>query len=371
MNKQKKILILVPARTARGGITNYYYSLQGKFTLPVEYFVRGARTWPVKSNAFAELFRIISDIIRFAFRIFFYKYDLLQTTTSFSRNAIIRDGVFILLARLRGIKVIVFYRGWDYQYADKIINKRLKLFKRVFFKADAMIDLAKHNTGLLKTMGYNKPVFLESTLVDETLLHGFDIDDIKAKYNQPATIRILFLSRIERGKGIYIVLAAFRKIRTKFDNLKLVIAGDGSETEEIRKIIEGEDLKDIELTGFVDGGVKSKIYRECHLYILPTLFTEGMSNALLEAMAFGLPVISRPMGGNADILADQVNGYLTLSEDPEDYTALLQKLVENPATMEQMALNNFRYARDHFYSGVVVKRLEKIFNDVMDKECAE
>jgi glycosyltransferase involved in cell wall biosynthesis len=365
MPKPPKILILVPAKTARGGITNYYYSLEGKFTHHVDYFVRGARKWPVKNNVFVELSRMVSDVVRFTFQIFFKKYDLVQTTTSFSGNAILRDGIFILIAKLRGTKVIVFYRGWNYPYAEKVINEHLRLFKWVFFKADAMIDLARYNETMLRSMGYKKPVFLETTLVDETLVKDVNPDFIKRKYKNPEVIKLLFLSRVEKGKGIFIVLDAFRQLKLHYKNLRLIIAGDGSELDEVKRYILENSLQDTEVHGFIDGAKKTGIYLESHIYILPTLFTEGMSNAVLEALAFGLPVISRPMGGNADILKDNVNGLLTLSEKPDDYVIMIKKLFENPALMEKMALENFHFARTKFYSSVVVKRLENIFNSVI------
>jgi glycosyltransferase involved in cell wall biosynthesis len=365
MPKASKILILVPAKTARGGITNYYYSLYGKFTHRVDYFVRGARTWPVKSNTMVELTRMIRDIIRFAFKILSKKYDLIQTTTSFSKNAIVRDGIFILLAKLRGSKVVVFYRGWDYPFAERVLSNHMKLFKWVYFRVDAMIDLAKYNLDMMRSMGYKKPIFLETTLVDETLINGLNTGIIKRKYEKPDILNLLFLSRVEKGKGIFIVLDSFRELKLHYKNLRLFIAGDGSDLDEVKKYIAENSLEDAVVHGFIDGANKKEIHLKSHIYILPTLLTEGMSNSVLEALAFGLPVISRPMGGNADILKDNINGLLTLSKKPEDYVILIKKLIENPVLMEKIALENFQFAKENFYSGVVVKRLENIFNSVI------
>jgi glycosyltransferase involved in cell wall biosynthesis len=371
MQKSYKILILVPAKTARGGITNYYYSLYGKFTHNVVYFVRGSRTWPVRSNFIAELFRIISDVVLFTIEICKNKYDLIQTTTSFSKNAIIRDGIFILIAKLRGSKVIIFYRGWDYPFADRIVNKHLRLFKWIFFKTDAMIDLAQHNIDFLRSMGYNKQLFLETTLVDETLVKDLNPDIINLKYTSLNQINLLFLSRVEKRKGIFIVLAAFRELKLQYKNLNLIIAGDGSGLNEVKKYVYENSIQDIDVLGFIDGAKKTQIYLKSHIYIFPTLLTEGMSNSVLEALAFGLPVISRPMGGNADILKENIHGFLTMSEDPEDFVVLIKKLIDNPALMKKMALENFLFAKENFYSTVVVRRLENIFNSVMAASCAE
>ena len=60
-----------------------------------------------------------------------------------------------------------------------------------------------------------------------------------------------------------------------------------------------------------------------------------------------------------------------MSEQPEDFTVLIKKLIENPVLMEKMALGNFLFARENFYSSIVIRRLENIFNTVMTAPCAE
>ncbi|HCX99207.1 MAG TPA: hypothetical protein DG754_03625 [Bacteroidales bacterium] len=69
MKKEYKILITVPASTARGGITNYYQVLRNEFSSNIEYFERGARTWPLRKGVITELIRAWKDFKAFKKRV--------------------------------------------------------------------------------------------------------------------------------------------------------------------------------------------------------------------------------------------------------------------------------------------------------------
>jgi glycosyltransferase involved in cell wall biosynthesis len=104
--------------------------------------------------------------------------------------------------------------------------------------------------------------------------------------------------------------------------------------------------------------------------VFPTFHGEGMPNAVLEAMAFGLPVITRPVGGLADFFETGRMGYLTESKDPLVLAKLIENLLENEALRKQMSEFNLAYARNHFLSDKVASRLLKIYDDVMkDATC--
>jgi len=90
-----KILILVPGENARGGITNYYYSIKKDFPANVTYFYRGSRNWPKRSNRASEAFRQFTDYFKFIGVVMKRDVELVQTTTAFYSNSIYRDGLFL------------------------------------------------------------------------------------------------------------------------------------------------------------------------------------------------------------------------------------------------------------------------------------
>lgn len=361
----KKILILTPGPNARGGITGYYQTLRKYFLLQIEYFERGSRNWPDQESSFTTFIRIFKDALNFYKKIRTKDYALVQTTTSFSQYSLLRDGLFILIAKLYRLNVIVFFHGGDESYSNRVEKGYLPLFRFTYFKADAIIDLSQRNIDRLRRWHYSKPIFLETTVVDDALIKNIDIEFIHNKYNSlDREINILFLARVEIPKGIYEAIDAFTILKTKHPNYIFTLAGDGKELENVKEYIKINNIRDVIIKGFVEGEEKIKTYRKADLYILPSYF-EGMPTTVIEAMAFGLPVVTRSVGGIPDFFINGTNGFMTESKDPVVFADYIESITGNKELIQEMAVNNYHYSRKRFLSDIVVRRIEKIFTDVI------
>lgn len=366
--QNSKILILVPGKSSHGGINNYYQTLRKHFDLSIEYLERGTRQWPIRKNILLVLVRILIDAWKFYKLVRTKKYALVQTTTSFSNLSILRDAIYILISKYFNLKVIVFYRGWDEAFTIKVERFYLNLFRFIYFKADAIIDLSSKNIETLRRWGYSKSIYLETTTVDMESLRCIDLEYVKNKYKAGKKgIRILFLSRIEITKGIYEAIDAYNMVRKVFSQVSLTIAGDGSELERVTEYIKDKQIENIEIIGFVEGDKKAAIFKSADLYILPS-YSEGMPNSVLEAMAFGLPVITRPVGGIPDFFKNYINGFLIESKDPKDFAEAVEKLLVNDFLILKIAENNYNYAHSRFLSTIVASRVRNIFRMVINSE---
>lgn len=364
MKRQSKVLILIPHKEARGGITNYYYTLKKYFSIEVKYLLRGARKLPYNQGFVKEYARIISDIIKFTFILITQRISLIQTTTSLVPKAVIRDGIFILIAKLLGKKVIVFYRGWNIEYAEKVGQK--KLYRSIFFKADAVIVLSELAKSTLENWGYKNKIFMETTLVDEELIKNVDPDSFNSKYNNiNSSIRLLFLARIEKAKGIFELMEAYRLLQEKYNNLELVIAGDGREENNLKKIVKDKNIQNVTFTGFVSGDTKVNNYLDAHIFVFPS-YTEGMPNSVLEAMAFGLPVVTTPVGGLVDFFENDKHGYFIDDLKPEPFSKVVTNLLEDKEKMMSISKYNYEYAKKRFLASSVAKRNEAIIEEVVN-----
>ncbi|MBS1514737.1 MAG: glycosyltransferase family 4 protein [Bacteroidetes bacterium] len=362
---KNKILILVPGQNARGGITNYYYSIKSEFTYHVDYFLRGSRNHPFRESLLRDILQPFKDFFNFYRKIRKKEYVLLQTATAFDDFSLVRDSFFIMLAKWYKMKVIVFYRGWDVPFADKIEKKYLRFFKFVFFRADAMIDLSSEFVARMKSWGYNKKIYLETTTVNKSLLKDIKEDEIVDKYKNIKSFQILFLSRIEEAKGVYQAVDAFVLLLEKYPDSTLIIAGDGKETGNVKKYVAEKKIPNVTFYDHISGEQKKECYRNSHIYLFPSYWPEGMPNSVLEAMAFGLPVVTRKVGGLIDFFENDKNGYFTHSKDPEVFFGFMDSIISNPELMKNIAVNNHRFAKERFVSDKVAKRLEKIFEEVI------
>lgn len=366
-----KVLILVPAPTARGGITNYYQVLRNEFGSELEYFERGARTWPIKDSKAKEFLRIFRDYAKFLIRMAKGDVSLVQSTTSLSLATTFRDGLFLMIGKAFGAKTIVFFRGWDHR-AERIIHSKQKLFRLFFMHTDAAIVLTERARETLCGWGYKKQIYLETTLVDKKLIEDIDIQMIKSKYQKLESekrVNILFLSRIEKAKGIFELFNAFVMLNSVQDSIfeySLNICGDGLAYEELNSVFQTQQLKNIRLSGHTTGDAKRKAFLEAHLFVFPS-YGEGMPNSVLEAMGFGLPVICTPVGGLVDFFIDDVHGKIVPIGEELAIHKAIQGLCSNTEKLLGMAISNHLYAVERFRSDKVGERIKNIFQEVARK----
>jgi len=90
-----------------------------------------------------------------------------------------------------------------------------------------------------------------------------------------------------------------------------------------------------------------KCYGQANIFLFPSRH-EGMPNALLEAMASGLPVIASCIAGNEELVVDGETGYLVPSEDMEALRAALKKLLSDPASRESMGNASRHYVEANY-----------------------
>jgi glycosyltransferase involved in cell wall biosynthesis len=278
-------------------------------------------------------------------------------------KALIRDGIFLLIAKWFQKTVIVFNRGWNLDFEQILRRRWLWLFRWVYFRADAFIVLGSEFREKLIKMGYSKPIYLETTTVDDT--YFLDITaPVSDRHHISDPFNILFLTRVERYKGIYEALNAYQKLKEDFAQARFIIAGDGSELAGVRDYVERHGLKDVEFTGFLQGCCKKKVFDRSHCYLFPS-YSEGMPTSVLEAMACGLPIVTRPVGGIKDFFEDEKMGYIVNSFEPSFFTDALVRLIEEPETCVKMGKYNREYAAKRFTASHVAKRLERIYEKVL------
>ena len=351
---KKKILVLVPAYSALGGIKNYYRTLEKKFTLPVIYMSRGSRSHPFRKNILSETFRLIKDLNNYVKLLKNAKISLIHVNTSLSMASMFRDGLYLLLAKCFHKKRIVFFRGWSEDTVQLLDKKFLFLFKFLFFHTNAIVTLTDKSKKTLERWGYKNKIFLETTLVDENLLNDFDYK--KKMIRKRDDFVVLFLARLQKEKGIYELIDAHNILCEKYSNIKLVIAGSGTDEMNLKKA----DLnKKVKLTGHIEGEKKSNEYANADVYVLPS-YTEGMPNSVLEAMAFGLPIICTSVGALSEIIGNEKNGYVVSSANSQEIADYIEKLYLDPNLLNSISQNNYIEAK-RFYSSCVVKRLEQIY----------
>jgi len=234
-----------------------------------------------------------------------------------------------------------------------VLNNK-EYFSSSWKKVDCYFVLANEFKNYLIQLGITSPIHLTTTKVNDKLIEGFNSKNI-------AEIKtILFLARVEKAKGIITTIEVLELLNQKYSNINLRVVGRGDYLQEARKLCQDKNIDNVIFTGPLSGDNLKQEFINSDVYILPTTHGEGMPTSVLEAMAFGLPVITRPVGGLVDFFENDKMGYMIESLDAKGYSDKIEYLINNIEKTNEISKYNMEYARQHFMATKVAKQLEDI-----------
>jgi glycosyltransferase involved in cell wall biosynthesis len=277
-----------------------------------------------------------------------------------------RDAGFIFIAKLLNRATLVFFRGWFTEFEEKVHKSKLTsfLFKVSYAKADKYIVLSKSFKAKLIKMGVpeSTPFFIETTVANSDYVNELDLHDKLASFKEKMVI--LFLSRVEKEKGFYIALDAYKNFVIKFPERasSFIIAGDGSDLPAVKKYVAQSNIPNVIFLGEVRGDRKKEVLLGSHIMILPSITGDGLPNSILEGMLYGMPIISRATAGIPDIVEQGINGLLTESLDPLVFSEFISKLAFDIPLYKKMAETNHQKALENFTTQKVRQRMLGIYH---------
>lgn len=352
-----RVLITVPHLSLAGGVANYYRVLRPFLEPEAVYLEIGAR--PAESGRWRALRRVITDYVSFRRAAVSGRFELVHLNPSLGIRAAIRDGLFLLIAKAYDVPVLVFFHGWDPAVEAGIRNSFVWLFRAVYGRADALVVLAREFEQSLRTLGITAPVTLETTPVEDAMLDGQPAN--VAAYE---TCNVLYLSRLDHRKGLLEAIEATALLCERGLNVTLTIAGDGPERAAAEVLARARAPANIRFLGHVEGSERVDAFRRAQVFLFPSTFGEGMPTCVLEAMAFGLPVVTRAVGGIRDFFENERMGYVTESRDPAVIADLVEKLAVDPGRRAAMGRYNRYFASQRFAASNVAVRLLEIYDQV-------
>ncbi|MCF8216973.1 MAG: glycosyltransferase [Chlorobium sp.] len=152
----------------------------------------------------------------------------------------------------------------------------------------------------------------------------------KEPFLKPAPFLIASAGLLIARKGFEMLIHAFALFLKEVPDAQaaLVIAGDGPQHATLQQLAETLNIQNnVHLTGFLDNPYP--LYRNCDVFVSASS-SEGISNALIEAMYLNCVPISTPSGGIEEIMRDGENGFLVAHADKKKLAALIDELYHNP-----------------------------------------
>lgn len=176
---------------------------------------------------------------------------------------------------------------------------------------------------------------------------------------------ITCVSNLRRGKGHEYLLEAFENLYQQNTTQKhhaLLIVGDGEQKNKLlRQVSEYQSKHDIRFLG--NRKDVKEILRISDTFILPTL-GEGMSNAIMEAMASGLPIITTDLPENRELIINQRTGILVPSNSATAITRAIRALLDDESRRKTLGKNTNEKIRETFNNDIVILRIVKFFHEL-------
>lgn len=339
-----KILILSPLPPPAGGIASWtrryiaYCEDHDVELSCVNTAVIGKRAELITAdpNLLSEIKRTVRIIVSLVRSLQRNKPEIVHLNTNCSRLGIFRDALCALIAR-RQCKALVLHCRCNIEDQLKGNKLSLSVFRSIAKTADTVLTLNSPSFHFVESYFPGKakiiPNFVEESEV------------ASSKKIMPTISRVAFVGHVQRTKGVFEII----ELAKRYPSIEFGLVGPVSEEVKCRQIpVNCVLLGELSHSSVIDYLDRSDVF------LFPS-YTEGFANALLEAMARGLPAIASDVGANHDMLQD--SGGIVVSSNQLDRLDEALELMMNPILRRNMSEWNIMKVANSYVVGQVMNEL--------------
>jgi glycosyltransferase involved in cell wall biosynthesis len=211
-----------------------------------------------------------------------------------------------------------------------------------------------------------------------TLYNGVDIDRVAgasaatAVRSLPALERashlITTVAHVRQIKGLDVLLHTAAHVRRRFPRVAFVVMGDNHQPAHYEDLMRLRHALDLDNHVHFPGPVEDVfgMLKASNVFYLPSR-SEGLSNALLESMACGVPCVATRVGGNPELVREEHNGFLVPSEDSEAAAAKIVSLLESPAMARRMGDAGREMVARQFTTEAMMQQLVRSYERLSER----
>ena len=185
-------------------------------------------------------------------------------------------------------------------------------------------------------------------------------------------LNILFVGRLEKRKGANYLLKAYKQIKEKIPDSRLLIVGPGTRLRhKYERQVKRNGLKDVVFTGHVSYEDLPRYYKTADIFCAPATGSESFGIILLEAMAIGKPIVASNIDGYASLVTHGVEGLLVPPRKEKKLTQALISLLSDKSLRQQMGDKGKIKAKDYDWKNLAQRILDcytSILNEPQQKK---
>ncbi|WP_159446853.1 glycosyltransferase family 4 protein [Carboxydocella sp. ULO1] len=331
-----KIVMIGPSLNGQGGISTVKNMIIKNFPNYIECYMIETLSG---NNLILNLYTFLKSILRLNILVLTKKINIYHIHFA-SRGSTLRKLIIASILILYKQKFIIHAHGAEFHI---FYNNLPKIFKNIisfiFNKCKYLIVLSNSWKDF-----YSNAFNIENEKIKVIPNPVIINKNLKMDFNNQDLIKFVFLGRIGKRKGIFDLIKAFSKLPSDIKNKVLLdIAGDG-EVDEAQKLIRELKLNNyINVYSWLSYKEKDLLLKKANCFILPS-YNEGLPMALLEALAYGLAVITTPVGGIPELIKDGENGILVKPGDIDMIASAIERIVRDKNLRVKIGINGFNTA---------------------------
>lgn len=202
-------------------------------------------------------------------------------------------------------------------------------FQQSVNKAAMVVAVSETSAQALRTVcGVTRPIVVRSPLLPDPMASGWSKDNRQPKQNMP--INITTVARLVVAKGLVYLLEAIDQVKATHPTARFRVYGDGELRQELLALADqlGLDGNAIFVGAFTSRDELSRIMAETDIFVMSSIL-EGQPLGVVEAMAYGCPIVTTAVGGIPELIEDRVNGLLCSPKDPACLADKIRTLIED------------------------------------------
>lgn len=232
---------------------------------------------------------------------------------------------------------------------------KIEIYRHLSFLNDAYIVLSRNSKKVFEMFGFPK-----------RKLHVIPniIPRINYKNRKSDGKTLIYTGRLDATKGVDILLKALSIVKEKNENFRCYIVGEGSEMKNLKALVEHLKISDkVYFTGLVDHEHLEEYYLRSDIFVFPVRWLEPFGRSLLEAMAYGLPIIA------SEAVDQEIIKDAAITFKVNDYHDLADKIVyllSNEDAREKISKAGREQVKN-FYPEKVIPKLEQVYKKIVYK----
>jgi glycosyltransferase involved in cell wall biosynthesis len=254
----------------------------------------------------------------------------------------------VWIAKLRGIPVIINYRGGS---AAEFFKSFFFIIKPTLKAADSIVVPSFFLQNVFEDFGF-------STIIVPNIINTELFTPHVNKKPIGDSLHIIVTRNLEHIYDISTALRAFKIVKQKFPYASLTIAGSGPLRQELEALSSELALSDsVNFTGRIDNEKMHKLYQEADIMVNASL-VDNMPISILEALASGVPVVSTNVGGIPFLVDQGKTSLLVGASDPIGMAKAIMDIATNPSLAKLLSHNGLERAKEFSWPRIRLKWLQ-------------